>query len=482
MEAELAREIVRRNWATKEQVMVCWNRITNESSFKHLLAENGILTPRQYEQLKHALTHGTDIVEQQPEPASSSPSVAQSPADSVSNHAAPAPEMKRAESANASRPIVANDSAAIELKGSGPVAPPSAVSPASSFDEILAFARACHASDIHLSVDKPIMIRHAGVLKQACKEMLTAKMLQAGVEDALPIDVMERLNAAGDLEAVYALPECGRFRITFMKQRHGIDVTVRVVPLKAFTFEQLGLPESCRTLTKWAQGMVLVTGPAGCGKSTTLVTLVEMINQSRNEHIIAIENPIEYVYTPACCRITQRQVGMHTGNQAAALRAALRQDPDIIVISELRDLESIRLAVSAAETGHLVFSTMNTTNASRTILRLIDSFPPGEQEIVRNMVSESLRGVVSQQLIPRADGSGVVPAFETLIVTTAISNMIRKNEMHQLANNMIMGRSSGMVILDDALRILVTRGIIKPQEACKRATMPKQFESMRAGQ
>jgi twitching motility protein PilT len=207
-----------------------------------------------------------------------------------------------------------------------------------------------------------------------------------------------------------------------------------------------------------------------------LAALVDRVNQERHDHIITLEDPIEMIYPSARCRITQRQIGKHTRSQDAALRAALREDPDIIVIAELRDLDTIRLAVSAAETGHLVFATMNTANAARTLFRLVDSFPPEEQGVVRNMISESLRGVISQQLLPRADGSGMVPAFEVLLVTSAVANMIRKEETHQLGTAMLTGKSQGMVILDDSLKALVEKGLVEPREAQARAASPKEFE------
>ncbi len=221
---------------------------------------------------------------------------------------------------------------------------------------------------------------------------------------------------------------------------------------------------------------MLVTGPVGCGKSSTLATLVEMVNQERHDHVITIEDPIEIVYEPAHCRITQRQIGPHTLTRDAALRAALREDPDIIVISEMRDLDTIRLAVSAAETGHLVFGTMNTTNAARTLYRLIDSFPPEEQGIIRNMISESLRGVISQQLVPRKDGQGMIPAYEVLLINTAVANMIRKDEAHQLHTAMLTGKGSGMVLLDDSLRGLLERGLVDVADVIPRATVAKDFE------
>jgi len=231
------------------------------------------------------------------------------------------------------------------------------------------------------------------------------------------------------------------------------------------------MPAACRGLTEWAQGLVLVTGPASCGKSSTLATLVEMLNQTRPDHIITIESPIEQTFTSAKAQITQRQIGRDTASQEAALRAALREDPDIIVVGELRDLSTIQLAVSAAETGHLVFATMNTINASRTIYRLIDSFPPEEQAIIRNMVSESLRGVISQQLVPRCDSEGLVAAYEVLLVNSAVSNMIRKDEAHQLGTAMITGKASGMQLLDDSLKMLAAQGIISQQEVNARCVV-----------
>ena len=356
------------------------------------------------------------------------------------------------------------------------VAVPQAVGPQSTWDELLAFARHHEAADLHLSAGNPILLRRYGALQAATQEPMVQESLRTWVEGALNAEQLAHFEAKGDLELIYTLPHYGRYRVTMLKQRRGWDVTARVIPDRIRTMEEVGLPESCRDLTKWAQGLVLVTGPVGCGKSSTLATLVDIVNQDRHDHIITIEEPIEILYPPAHCRITQRQVGPHTLSRDAALRAALREDPDIIVISELRDLDTIRLAVSAAETGHLVFGTMNTTNAARTLYRLIDSFPPEEQGIIRNMISESLRGVISQQLLPRKDGSGVVPAFEVLLVNTAVANMIRKDEAHQLGTAMLTGKSSGMVLLDDSLRALVERGLVDPLKAMARATSPKDFE------
>jgi len=196
----------------------------------------------------------------------------------------------------------------------------------------------------------------------------------------------------------------------------------------------------------------------------------------RDDHLITVENPVEFVYVPGRCQITQREIGIHTRSQHTCLRAALRQDPDIIVISELRDLKSIELGISAAETGHLVLATMNTANATRTINRLVDAFPPDDQEAVRGMISETLRGVISQQLIPRKNGNGLVPAYEVLVVTKAVSNLIRKNATHQIPSAMMSGRNQGMVMLDESLKTLVNAGEIEGVEAFMRATTPKNFQ------
>jgi twitching motility protein PilT len=360
-------------------------------------------------------------------------------------------------------------------KAGSAVKPPERPGPDSTLQELLAFARQHDVADLHLAAGNPILMRRFGAL-QSMGDAMEQPTVKAWIESALDDAQLAAFAASGDLELIYALEGWGRYRVTVIKQRRGWALTARVIPDRIRGFEDIGLPESCRELTQWAQGMVLVTGPVGCGKSSTLSTLVDMVNRDRHDHIITLEEPIEFIYDPAGCRITQRQIKSHTASQEAALRAALREDPDIIVISELRDLETIRLAVSAAETGHLVFGTMNTANASRTIYRLIDSFPPEEQGIIRNMISESLRGVISQQLLPRKDGQGMVTAFEVLLINTAVANMIRKDEAHQLGTAMITGKSSGMVLLDDSLRTLIDKGLIDPQEAWARAANPKDFE------
>lgn len=353
---------------------------------------------------------------------------------------------------------------------------PAGISPQSSFDEILAFARKIDASDIHLSVNCPILFRKCAILQAQTKETLTYENIKKIIEGALEPSVLNDFLQTGDLEHIYVLPGMGRFRVSLFKQRFGWDVCVRLIPMTLRTIAELKLPNSCIGLTQWAQGMVLVTGPAGCGKTTTLATLVEAINTSREGHIITIEEPIEMVFTPKKCQITQREINLHTHTQLSALRGALREDPDILVVSQLHDLETIQLAMTAAETGHLVLGTMNTTDAAQTISHFIDSFPADEQTMIANMLSESLRGVICQQLIPTADGKGLVAAFEVLIVTQAVASMIRERKIQQIPNLIATGKLQGMVLLDHSLQKLVDEGIIRGSEAYIRAINPSQFK------
>ena len=357
-------------------------------------------------------------------------------------------------------------------RGHTSLAIPSHIGPASSLDEILIFARHKNASDVHIGARKPIIFRQFSRLNNITTETLTADQINLLIMTALPKDIMEIFEKTGDAQYVYTIPGYGRFRMAILKQRDGWDLTARIIPTEIPKFEKTGMPDSCANLTKWAQGMVLITGPTGCGKTTTLATLVEMINQARHDHIITIEEPIEIVYEPKQCQITQREINIHTLSQANALRAALREDPDILVVSELRDLNTIQLAITAAETGHLLFGTMNTVNAVQTISQVIGSFPAEEQSIIRNMISESLRGVICQQLIPKRDGSGLVAAYEILIVTSSVANLIREDKINQINNVMTTNKSIGMRLMDNSLENLANDGLISTREACERAGNP----------
>jgi twitching motility protein PilT len=352
-----------------------------------------------------------------------------------------------------------------------------ALSASASLNDILIFARRHNVSDVHLSAGYPVMMRQFTRLIAPTPLPLLPQQVEHLIREAIEEHLLSEFLMRGDLETIHIIDGAGRYRVTLTKHRRGWTLTARAIPLTTRTFAESGMPQACQHLTKWAQGLILITGPAGSGKSSTLTTLIEMINETRHDHIIIIEHPIEVLFTEKNCQITQREIPTHTLTQTSALKAALREDPDIIVVSELRDLASIQLAVTAAETGHLVLGTMNTNDAAQTVTKLIGSFPPEEQPIITNMISESLRGIICQQLIPRRDGQGVIPAFEVLIVNNAVANIIREGKTRNLHNAVSTGKSEGMVLLDHSLRDLVAQGIIEKNEAYTRAVNKTLFAS-----
>ena len=267
------------------------------------------------------------------------------------------------------------------------------------------------------------------------------------------------------------------YRACIFKQRCGWDGNFHIIRDRVPTFEELGLPECLRRLTEYNQGLVLVTGPANSGKTTTLAALIDEVNRTREDHIITVEKPVEYVHSAQLCQVTQRNVGLHTKSFAAALRAALREDPDIIMVGELRDLDTMSIAITASETGHLVFGTLPTTSAVNTVSRVVDGFPVAQQAQIRMMMSESLRGVISQQLLPRKDGTGVALALEILFVTPAVSALIRDSQSHQIYSVIQTSRKIGMCRLDDSLLELVQNEIITGVEAYRRANSKQAFEA-----
>jgi len=285
-----------------------------------------------------------------------------------------------------------------------------------------------------------------------------------------------QLTERGDADFAYA-NNFGRFRTSVVRQRLGVDLVFRIINTQVRTMDELGLPEHLKLLTRYRNGLILVTGSVGSGKSTTLAALVEQVNLERREHIITLEDPIEYILEPKGCHITQREVHTHTRSFAAALRGALREDPDVIMVGEMRDLETISLAITASETGHLVLGTLHTSNASRTLDRLLDVFPPDQQDQIRVMVSESLRGIISQQLVPRADGEGRVLALETLTNTAAVANVIREAKTYMLPGIIQTGKKQGMQLMDDALVDLYNRGFISAEEAYARADQKQEMRS-----
>ena len=299
-------------------------------------------------------------------------------------------------------------------------------------DRILSKAIQIHASDVHVHTGLPVQMRVSGRLLKSNSPPLEPAQSEALVMEILTEHERADFVAHNDLDFAYFLPGVGRFRGNVYRQRKGIDAVFRPIPLEPPTLEQLGMPSSLARLTGFHQGLVLVTGPAGCGKSSTLAALINLINEDRPDHIITVEDPIEFMHRSKTCVVNQRQVRKHTGSFAAALRAALREDPDVIAIGELRDLETISLAITAAETGHLVLGTLHTNDAARTINRILDAYPPDQQSQIRAMISESLRAIVSQRLVPTVDGSRRVPALEILLVNISVSNLIREERVFQL--------------------------------------------------
>jgi twitching motility protein PilT len=337
-------------------------------------------------------------------------------------------------------------------------------------DEILNAGQRAGASDIHLGVNCPPIWRLHGTLQPiwpgAAKLTAddTVRLADGVLSDAHRTQLIER----GDADFAYA-NDLGRFRASVVRQRSGVDLVFRIINTQVRTMDELALPENLKLLTRYQNGLILVTGSMGSGKSTTLAALVEQINLERRDHIITLEDPIEYIFEPKGCHITQREVQTHTRSFSAALRGALREDPDVIMVGEMRDLETISLAITAAETGHLVLGTLHTGNASRTLDRLLDVFPIDQQEQIRIMVSESLRGIVSQQLVPSADGTTRVLALETLTNTPAVANVIREAKTYMLPGIIQTGKKQGMKLMDDALMALFDRGAINGDEAYARA-------------
>ncbi len=337
-------------------------------------------------------------------------------------------------------------------------------------DEYLAVGQEAGASDIHLGVNAPPIWRLHGILQPIWPDAakLTSDETAALAESFLTDAQKTRLKERGDADFAYA-NGFGRFRTSVVRQRLGVDLVFRIINTRVRSMDELGLPESLKLLTRYQNGLILVTGSVGSGKSTTLAALVKQVNLERHEHIITLEDPIEYIFEPKGCHITQREVSTHTRSFSTALRAALREDPDVIMVGELRDLETVSLAITAAETGHLVLGTLHTGNASRTLDRLLDVFPVDQQEQIRTMVSESLRGIISQQLVPRADGTGRVLALETLTNTPAVANVIREARTYMLPGIIQTGKKQGMQLMDDALAALRDEGLISADEADARA-------------
>lgn len=320
------------------------------------------------------------------------------------------------------------------------------------------------ASDVHFHAYGPLKHRIAGQLR-VTEENVDGEFVERIVVSSLDEAQRRVLRDQGEIDFCFDLPGVGRFRANAYRQQRGLDAVFRVIPDEPPTLASLGLPEALKKYTDFHQGMVLITGPAGCGKSATMAALVNHINETRAEHILTVEDPIEIIHPSKNCLVNQRHAGHHTASFSRALRGALREDPDIIVIGELRDLETISLAMTAAETGHFVLATLHTANAVRTVNRMIGAFPSNEQDQVRAMLSESLRAVVSQRLVPNADGTDRIPALELLVINRAIGNLIRDEKTTQIRSSMQTGKAHGMYLLEQSLNELVAQGRITRETA-----------------
>jgi twitching motility protein PilT len=331
--------------------------------------------------------------------------------------------------------------------------------------ELLAFSVKNKASDLHLSAGLPPMIRVHGDIRRINLPALDNNSTRAMIYDVMS-DLQRKLYEEHlEVDFSFELPNVARFRVNAFTQQRGAGAVFRTIPSQVLTLEELEAPRSFKDISDQPRGIVLVTGPTGSGKSTTLAAMIDHINENMFGHILTIEDPIEFVHSSKKCLINQREVGPHTHGFSEALRSALREDPDIILVGELRDLETIRLALTGAETGHLVFATLHTSSAAKTIDRIVDVFPASEKEMVRSMLSESLRAVISQTLLKRKDGGGRVAAHEIMIGTPAIRNLIRENKVAQMYSSIQTGQSIGMQTLDQALTDLVRRNVIASADA-----------------
>ena len=331
--------------------------------------------------------------------------------------------------------------------------------------ELLAFSVKNKASDLHLSSGLPPMIRVHGDIRRINVPALNNQEVRAMVYDIMSDSQRKQYEAQLEVDFSFELRDVARFRVNAFNQERGAAAVFRTSPSVVLTLEQLEAPKIFKDIADTPRGIVVVTGPTGSGKSTTLAAMVDYVNEKEFGHILTIEDPIEFVHKSKKCLVNQREVGPHTHGFAEALRSALREDPDVILVGEMRDLETIRLALTAAETGHLVFGTLHTSSAAKTVDRIVDVFPAAEKEMVRSMLSESLRSVISQTLLKRKDGTGRVAVHEIMLGTPAIRNLIRENKVAQMYSSIQTGQSLGMQTLDQAMVELVKRNVIHSADA-----------------
>lgn len=341
--------------------------------------------------------------------------------------------------------------------------------------ELLAFGVKNKASDLHLSSGLPPMIRVHGDVRRINLPPMEHKDVHDMVYDIMNDGQRKHFEETLECDFSFEIPGVARFRVNAFNQNRGASAVFRTIPSKVLTLEELNCPPIFKEIANTPRGIVLVTGPTGSGKSTTLAAIINYINENDYGHILTVEDPIEFVHEAKKCLINQRELGPHTLSFANALRAALREDPDVILVGEMRDLETIRLALTAAETGHLVFGTLHTSSAAKTVDRIVDVFPAAEKDMVRAMLSESLRAVISQTLMKTKDGQGRVAAHEIMIGTPAIRNLIRENKIAQMYSAIQTGQNIGMQTLDQCLTSLVSRGIVSSAEAKTKAANKDSF-------
>jgi len=341
--------------------------------------------------------------------------------------------------------------------------------------ELLAFAVKNKASDLHLSAGLPPMIRVHGDVRRINLPPLEHKEVHAMVYDIMNDAQRKQFEESWECDFSFAVPNFARFRVNAFQQNRGAGAVFRNIPSKVLTLEELNCPKIFKEIAHQPRGIVLVTGPTGSGKSTTLAAMLDYVNENEYGHILTVEDPIEFVHESKRCLVNQREVHRDTMSFNNALRAALREDPDVILVGEMRDLETIRLALTAAETGHLVFGTLHTSSAAKTIDRIVDVFPAAEKDMVRSMLSESLRAVISQTLLKTKDGQGRVAAHEIMIGTPAIRNLIRENKIAQMYSSIQTGQNIGMQTLDQCLVDLVRRNVVSAAEARVKAQNKDSF-------
>jgi twitching motility protein PilT len=331
------------------------------------------------------------------------------------------------------------------------------------------------ASDLHLVSGQPPMLRITGEIERVKYKVLDNDDLRSMLYEITPEEKVKVIEESGDVDFGYEIPGLARYRANYFMQRNGIGAVFREIPSDILTAEQLGLPAVVSKLASLPRGLVLVTGPTGSGKSTTLAAIIDQANRTRKDHIITVEDPIEFVHKSESCVVNHREVGSHTKSFSAALRGALREDPDIILVGEMRDLETISLAVEAASTGHLVFATLHTTSAHKTVDRVIEVFPAHQQEQIRSTLADGLRAIIAQVLFKRIDKKGRCVALEILIATPAVRNLIREAKSYQIPSMVQTGKKYGMQLLDDAIMNLLNKGWISADEAYAKSNDKSKF-------